>query len=225
MQFERREDNKIRFSDTSGIEFATWTKILNRLNYLGYDMPDENSVKDYFDRHTWLNEDQSIEVLRVFNNEHTKENIYPEEQIKMHNDAAIAMFGQTSRLSLTGYVLTDGRQLKMSYTGHQRDIDHRDIDDVLQLDSDSKSDAMIQFINYGNIRVTSGFLEMSCLPTDKQWPVIAAYVRKIRSEDNPYMAIDIANHNGNVVKTFTYDFPQISTVMNDIRGYFDSITI
>ena len=223
MDFERN-GNKIRFSDTHGIEHATWTKILNRINYLGYDLPDENSVKDYFDRHTWLNEDQSIEVLRILNHEHIKE-MYPKQLIEEHNRKAIETFGMTTSLNLAGYILTDGTMLKLSYTGHMRDIDHREIEEVLQLDTDNKSDAMIQFINYGNIRVTSGFLEISCPPTEKQWPIIAAYVRKIRRDDNPYMSIDIANHNGNVVKSLCYDFPPLSTIMEDVKQYFDSITI
>lgn len=224
MQFERK-NNEIRFSDTNGIDHATWTKILNRINYLGYDMPDENSVKDYFDRHTWLNEDQSIEVLRIFNHEHTNTELYPKQQIEKHNRMAIEMFGRTSNLSLAGYILTDGSLLKFSYDGYDRNLDHREIDNVLQLDTDSRTDSMIQFINYGNIRVTSGFLELSCLPTDKQWPMIAAYIRRARQQQYTCMAIDIANHNGTVVKTFAYEFPQLATVMEDVKNYFKSISI
>lgn len=222
MKFERK-DNKIRFSDTQGIDRNTWTKILNRLNYLGYAIPDEDSVKEYFDRHTWLNEDQSIEVLKIFNNEHTNEDLYPKQQVKKHMRQIINLFGTTNDLSLAGYILPDGTLLRMSYSGHFRDIDHREVNDVLQLDSPTA--AMVQFINYGNIRVTSGSFSFSCAPTDKQWTVISAYMRKAFGDRNPYISVDITNHAGTVVKTFVYKVPRTSTVMENVKNYFNSITI
>lgn len=218
------KNNRIRFSDTQGIDYNTWTKILNRLNYLGYAIPDETSVKEYFDRHTWLNEDQSIEVLKIFNNEHTEETLYPKEQIKKHITQAIEMFGTTHDLSLAGYILPDGKLLKMSYSGHLRDIDHREINDVLQLDTDSPTKAMMQFINYGNIRITSGSLMFSRFPTDAQWAAISAYMRKAFN-NNSCVSVDIINHTGTTVKAFIYEIPRTSTVMENVKNYFDSIKI
>ena len=72
MDFEKREDGCIRFKDTDGINFDVWTKILNAINHLGYRLPDESFVKEYFNRGVFLQPDQSKEVLRVLNHEHNK---------------------------------------------------------------------------------------------------------------------------------------------------------
>lgn len=221
MNFERKE-NTIRFTNTDQISHDIWHKILLRFNHLGYAFPDEDSVKDYFDRHNWLNEDQSLDVLKVLKLEHNKE-LYPIEQINAHNQKAIEIFGKTSRWSLTGYILTDGTMLKMSYTGHMRDIDHREINDVLHTEDDSYSAALIQFVNYGNIRVTSRCLEMAYLPTPKQWTAIASFIREIKTSNDICMSIDIANNQGTVVKSFSYDFPTFSNVRNDIETYFKAL--
>lgn len=224
MTFER-DGNRIRFTDTGGISYNTWLKLLARINYLGYGLPHVDFLKEYFDRHTFLNEDQSIEVLKVFGEEQKDDSI-SEVKIQEYIDKAKKHFGTTERLSLAGYILTDGTLLKLSYDNWIRDIDHREIRDVLDVDtSDDASAAMICFINYGNVRLMDRCFELSQPLTTKQRPVIAQVIRKARNSDYTYMSVDIANKTGQVVKTFEYDFPSISQVFSDIDSYFESIKI
>ena len=220
-----REGNRIKFIDTNNISYNTWLKLLNRINYLGYGIPHVNFLKEYFDRHTFLNEDQSIEVLKVLGEEQEDDSI-PEEKIQEYIVKAKNHFGTTENLALAGYILTDGSLLKLSYDNWIRDIDHRDIKEVLDVDtSDDTSAAMICFINYGNIRLMERCFEISKPPTEAQRRIIAQMVRKARNSDYTYMSVDISNKTGQVVKTFEYEFPTLTTILTDIDEYFESIKL
>lgn len=114
----------------------------------------------------------------------------------------------------------------MSYDDWIRDRDHREIEEVLDVDtSNDRSAAMVTFINFGNIRVMSRCFEISRPLTIQQKPIIARIVRNARNSDYTYLAVDISNTTGQVVKTFEYDFPSLSDVFNDIDNYFESIKI
>lgn len=220
-----RKGNLVKFLDTDGITYNTWLKLLNRINYLGYDLPHVDFLMEYFNRHTFLNEDQSLEVLRVLGEEQIDDTI-SEETIKEYNQKAKDYFGTTEKLGLAGYILTDGTLLKMSYDDWIRDRDHREIEEVLDVDtSNDRSAAMVTFINFGNIRVMSRCFEISRPLTIQQKPIIARIVRNARNSDYTYLAVDISNTTGQVVKTFEYDFPSLSDVFNDIDNYFESIKI
>lgn len=227
MKYERN-GNKVRFLDTEGITTVTWRTLLSRINYLGYDLPDVKCLKDYFDRHTFLNEDQSIEVLKVFG-ETVEETKYTEHQLGEYVHKAKMHFGTTESLSLAGYILTDGSLLKMCYDSYSpRDIDHREIKQVMDVDcSEDNSAAMNVFIGLGNIRLQQSGFELQKLPTPPQRRRIADLIRKVRnySGSDHSLTVDIANYQGRVVKSFEYDFPSISDVFNDIEGYFKSIEI
>jgi len=220
-----RNGNCIKFIETDNIPYATWLKLLARINYLGYGMPSVDSLREYFDRHTFLNEDQSIEVLRVFGEEQEDTSISKEE-IETYIHKAKERFGTTDRLSLAGYILSDGSLLKMSYDNWCRDIDHREIREILDVDtSDDASAAMIYFINFGNVRLQERSFEISKPLTEKQKPWIAKLIRKQQTSDYTYMSVDISNIEGRVVKTFEYEFPSINQVFSDIENYFESIRI
>jgi hypothetical protein len=220
-----RNGNLVKFIETDNIPYATWLKLLARINYLGYGMPSVNSLREYFDRHTFLNEDQSIEVLRVFGEEQKDDSISKEE-IEKYIQKAKEKFGTTTKLSLAGYILPDGSLLKMSYDNWIRDIDHREIRDVLDIDtSDDASAAMIYFINFGNVRLQERSFEISKPLTDKQKPWIAKLIRQLQTSDYPYMSVDISNIEGRVVHTLEYEFPSLNQVFSDIDDYFESIKI
>lgn len=224
MNIERKE-NKIRFVDTDGIEYKLWKKFLARINYLGYDM-DIDQLIEYFKRGTFLNEDQSLEVMKILGMAHIDDSI-DENEIAIYNQKAKEHFGITNDLNLAGYLLTDGTLLKLSYDNYMRDIDHRDIKEVLtHIDtSDNNAAAMIHFINYGNIRITSRCIEILKIPTEKQRPVIARLIQKAQRDDYTYMAVDIATTTGQVIKTLEYDYPLYGKVISDIESYFASIQI
>ena len=199
-----------------GIEDITDTIKDNMISVMNSSLLSER------ERHC-LNEDQSIEILKVFGKEQKDDSI-SETKIKEYNQKAKEHFGTTQRLSLAGYILTDGTLLKLSYDNWIRDIDHREIKDVLDVDtSNDASAAMVYFINCGNIRLMERCFEISRPLTDKQKPVVAQVIKKARNSDYQYMYVDIANKIGQIVKTFEYKFPSVSQVFSDINNYFKSI--
>ena len=214
-----RENNKVRFLSTEGISYDIWDKLLKRINYLGYAIPDIDALKSYFDRGCLLNEDQTVEVLRVFGEEHETLS-YSEDMIERDNLNAKKVFGVTDDLKFAGYILLDGDMLNFSYEGYMRDIDHRDIKDAMDEYGDEYDDAMIQFINYGNIRLNFAGFELCKKPTLKQRRTLAEFIRK-----NPEMHVDIANTEGYVIKKFSYQMAYPSDVLKDIDDYFDSIEV
>ena len=220
MNFIKNEDGCIRFTDTKGIDFKTWTLLLNRINWLGYAIPDEDSVKMYFDRGTFLNLDQSIEVLKVFGELHEPE-IYSPAAIERDNQIAKEHFGLTGSFKLAGYLLIDGDLLKFSYDGYIRNIDHREIACPLHIDTDDDTSAgLIQFINYGNIRLLGRGFELCKPPTPAQRRRLASFIRNTAD-----LYVDIANYMGTVVKSFYYPLASPSEVFCDIDNYFDSLKI
>lgn len=220
MDFEKNNNGCIRFTDTSGITFDMWTKILNHMNHLGYAIPDENSVKKYFDRGVFLQKDQSIEVLKLFGELHDSP-LYTSEQIKRDNEIAKRYFGLTDNFNCAGYLLTDGDMLNFSEDNYIRTHDHREIAYPLNISTeDSASAGLIQFVSYGNIRLMGHGFELCKPPTTSQRRILARLIRK--TED---LYVDISNYEGNVVKEFAYPIPSVNDVFVDIDGYFENLNI
>ena len=219
MTFEKNENGCICFTDTAGISADMWRLILNRFNHLGYAMPDTDSVKAYFDRHMFLQKDQSIEVLIIFGQMHEPD-MYPEKQILTDNQKAKEYFGTTENPVLAGYLLTDGSMLLFSYEGYKRDMDHREIYDAIGTDMEESNDTMHRFVNYGNIRLGNHGFYIARRPNEKQKRMLSQIIRQ-----NPELYVDIANSNGIVVKNMKYEFAGPATVLRDIEEYFQSIDV
>lgn len=223
-----KQDDCIKFTDTSGITSKMWTKMFYKLNHLNYGFHDEDDVKTYFDRHNFLNKEQTAEVLKVLNGEHDQD-MYPISRIQRDNLLAKEYFGTTDNFKSAGYILTDGSMLYFSYQRtlnreYRRNRDHREIEQAIEIDSDGYSDAMIQFMNYGNIRVTSCGLDIAKRPTSAQYNRISNLARQLR-RNNDSLYIDISNNEGYCVKNFYYEIPFSKQVIDDISNYFDMITI
>jgi hypothetical protein len=125
---------------------------------------------------------------------------------------AVEEFGTTHNLSKAGYILSDGQLLDLADEGqNKRTRDHRDISALYNVDYGknknelvggkwvyrSNSDAMIAFINEGNIRmdnnnhlVSLGLVE----PTEAQYDVIRRLVSNARQDG--YFLLDIENEDG-----------------------------
>lgn len=229
MQFVKNEKGCIMFTDLCGISHDTWEKIFYRINYLGYGMPDIESVVEYFSKPIYLQPDQSREVLKVFGQMHDTSE-YSSEQIKTDIQNAMDYFGITESFKLAGYILTDGRLLNMSMQGYNRDTDHREISHVLKIDPDMESDlcpagscsyaGMVQFINYGNIRLFNNGFELTKRPTQSQRHTIARLIK-----EQPEIYTDIVNNRGLVITHFEYAYENQAVILNDIDSYFNAIEI
>ena len=143
---------------------------------------------------------------------------------------AVEHFGTTDDWNETGYLMPDGTQLDFSgrHDGNTqsgvRTVDHRDIADVMDPSSYTDgADAMITFMDGGNIRISpeSGGINLSVLPTDKQFRGLADFIRQNDGE----VMLDVDDQNGRTV--FSKDYAigtNPSAVFKDIRGYFNDNT-
>ena len=143
------------------------------------------------------------------------------EIVREYNDLAKAHFGTTMRPDLAGYILTDGSMLNFSFMGKFRDIDHREISDVLDYinTDDLPGAAMIEFMRYGNIRVTSVGFDIITNITDKQKAPLTKLIRKINAAGEK-LYVDVTDNDGYTVKTFEYNNEDPSVVFDTIKEHF-----
>ena len=137
----------------------------------------------------------------------------------------VERYGKTYNWAETGYILTDGTRLDLSgrrdgATGGRRTVDHRDIFDIYE-DVDG-SDAMIEFMSRGNIRVSPEYpgINIQVEPNTEQYRLIQDLVERLawRAE---YFSVDLDNEYGDVVETLSYE-GKVSgrKVVADIKYYF-----
>lgn len=219
MDFVKNENSCVKFTDTAGISHDMWELLLRRINHLGYALSDTDSLKEYFDRHVFLQPDQSREVLIVFGQMH-EEKLYSPKQIKKDNQKAKEYFGTTTVPALAGYLLTDGEMLLFSYEGYKRDMDHREISNVIGTGDIDPTQAMYQFINYGNIRLNNQGFSLSRRPTRDQKLILHRMIYR-----QPELYVDITNNKGHIVKHMEYEYVYPGFVLGDIEKYFDSLRI
>ena len=151
---------------------------------------------------------------------------YSDQEKKEHNAQALEHFGRTFTWKETGYLLLNGKKLDFSgkhegAPGGYRTVDHRDISDALGEDygGDDYSDAMVQFMREGNIRISpeSNGINLSVLPTAAQFEALDDYISKARGE----VVLDVDDDNGNTI--FGVEYPRGTRaikVINDIKQYF-----
>ena len=151
---------------------------------------------------------------------------YSDQEKKEHNAQALEYFGRTFTWKETGYLLLNGKKLDFSgkhegAPGGYRTVDHRDISDALGEDygGDDYSDAMVQFMREGNIRISpeSNGINLSVLPTAAQFEALDDYISKARGE----VVLDVDDDNGNTI--FGVEYPRGTRaikVINDIKQYF-----
>ena len=142
------------------------------------------------------------------------------------NQTAIDHFGETDSWEETGYLLTDGRMLDFSgkhdgAPGGYRTVDHRDIWDAFEPEGMRGFDAMMAFMNVGNIRIIpeSQGIDIAVMPTDEQTEMLEDYIEYYGGEIN----LDIDDGKGNTVSSTYYPPNTTSTkVLSDIRKYFST---
>ncbi len=142
---------------------------------------------------------------------------------------AVTHFGHTYKWVETGYILTDGSRLDFSgrnegASGGYRTIDHRDVRLISSYDNLSGTDALIDFMRRGNIRImaeTNG-INLSVLPTKAQENALSDFISKNRGE----IMLDIDNTNGDTVVSVEYPRgTHYSKILQDIKNYFNNGTM
>ena len=170
----------------------------------------------------------SPEQIKLVTNKRPSKDVDIRYALPELEQEAVKHFGHTYSWAETGYVLTDGSRLDFSGRhegsgGGGRYEDHRDI---AQLDAYSDlqgTDAMIDFMRRGNIRVIPEVdgINLSVRPTRAQENTLADFISRRRGE----VTLDIDNERGETVVSVEYPRGTHSNkVLQDIRNYFDDGT-
>lgn len=138
--------------------------------------------------------------------------------------------GTTTNWKETGYINVDGSQIDLSGKREgarpgSRSVDHRDVFEPEEYDSDNNtgSDALINYVNRGNIRVIPEYpgieINENQEPTQEQYKAIANMVASIGRNG---IGIDFANNKGDVGdNTIQYDdYVSPQRVVEDIKYFF-----
>lgn len=149
-------------------------------------------------------------------------------------NSAKKYYGTTKDIKEAGYLLPDGEMLDFTgrhqatgyengkplpgqpdYLKGQRNVDHREIQDVVDAGED-RNGPMHEFVRLGNIRLQPDGIELNQAPTLKQLSVIKQHILNNKGES---FFVDIVNRDGTIRKSLTYAYPDIkvSQVINDMK--------
>lgn len=138
-------------------------------------------------------------------------------------------FGTTNNFNVAGYLLKDGYMLDFSGKhwgggdSGSREVDHRDISEVLPTNSDG-IDSMVNMISNGNIRLMpeTGGINLSVMPTSQQFTILKRYIDYMRTHGDGIVAVDFDEVGGDTVKSLFYEKPfSTDQVIKDIKNYFN----
>ena len=136
-------------------------------------------------------------------------------------------YGKTYSWKETGYLLQDGTKLDLSgrnngAPGGYRSVDHREIFDIYD-DSDTYgTDAMIEFIARGNIRVIPEYpgINLQVEPTEAQYQQIRSLIENLGWKEKTFM-VDFDNANGETIDSLSYENAiSANKIIDDIKYYF-----
>lgn len=225
-----------------------WQLIMTRFNRLGYGLSSVDETITVYEKLVRegsgqsnkngyiLQPDQAEAVLRLFGKEphELKVCVIAEEVRHAALVEAKRYFNKGHDdfpLQFAGYLTTDGTFLNFSSEGYMRDIDHRDIYDVIENfiapeKRDEYNAAMDFFMNCGNIRLTNNGIDLICEPTEQQVDKLYDYFDNLKTRER-VIAVDYSNEDGHCVGSTSYDMAYIpvSTIIRDIKGYFKDYTI
>ena len=137
-------------------------------------------------------------------------------------------FGTTGNFKVAGYLLTDGKLLDFSgkhwgdTTSRSRQVDHRDVQEVLGRGNNGIND-MVDMIGNGNIRLMPevGGINLAVYPNEKQRRVLSIYIKQMLATEGQVI-IDYDTVGGDTVYSRTYEKGATSSrILSDIRNYFN----
>ena len=135
-------------------------------------------------------------------------------------------FGSTKNYDVAGYIIGYGVMLDFSgkHWGDTRStfrqVDHRDVQEVLDDRGNNGFNAMIDMIGNGNIRLMPevGGINLAIKPNATQMNVLRDYINNFRGE----IVVDIDKVGGDTIHSFEYTKGTSSSkIISDIKAYFD----
>lgn len=149
------------------------------------------------------------------------------DEAEYFQKAAVKEFGYTPYFYDAGYLLPNGKLLNLSGEKGKhygsRGQDHRAIGTIFE--SETGSEAMTRFMNYGNIRVmdeTPGVDMYSGVePTANQYATIRKMARE--HEGDGLFVVDFSDENGRNVGNLTYENRiNPERIVNDIKYFYET---
>ena len=143
---------------------------------------------------------------------------------KYYEQKALEEFGKTYYFYDAGYILKDGSMLNFSGEKDKhfgiRGEDHRAIAIIFDEDI-SGFEAMIKFMNYGNIRIMNESPGITLIkkPTQKQYDTIERFISDRFTKREFY--IDFSDTSGRTVYNKQYSgLLRSKNIIEDIKNYF-----
>lgn len=147
------------------------------------------------------------------------------EEAGARRKQTLEKFGTTKDWNETGYILKGGEQLNFRGGAEysHRSVDHREVAEFFDEEGITPSEAMVNFINEGNIRImpeTPGMtIAMGTTISDAQEKALSRYISR---KGNDYFLVDIVNANGDNLDTLSYERnARPEKVISDIRYYLE----
>jgi len=143
-----------------------------------------------------------------------------EQDVKEH-------FGTTYNWKETGYILQDGSRLDLSgrhegASGGYRSVDHREIFDIYEDGDIFGSEALVEFMGRGNIRVMpeNPGINLQVEPNAEQYRLIQDLVERLGFKEK-YFAVDIDNEYGETIDSRVYEGAVSGRkVVTDLKHFF-----
>lgn len=221
--FEER-DGKIYVKDVSILTEADLNKLGAAMRRAGYDWRGVDDVREmlsrFAERNGALMGNQVEAIKRVYGK--TEAEKAPES---VTYKKAEKIFGTTTRWSKAGYLMTDGKLLDFSGKreggpANVRQMDHREIAEAYDRNFDGYSDAMIAFMDEGNIRMQAYGFELTRIPTKAQ----SSMLREFIIRNNGEVIVDLGQI-GSRSNPLSVEYPIKSSatrILNDIKEYYEN---
>lgn len=221
------KDGKLFLKNPDCISPDEWQKIAGAFNMLGYRFESGDKLRRFFiqwpeEMDAPLNPDQQETIERLFFGKKTNNKAWAKEATEIERKA-IDTYGWTTRADHCGYITRSGIMLNFSHEGYQRDMDHREVnelfDDLVEPDIGGNTAGLIRFMNLGNIRCTNCGISLSVKPTQAQIRALTAFCS--HCQENLYL--DISAPSGRTIQSKTYAWPvRAHDVIKDIKAVFDT---
>ena len=226
--FKYDDNNHLILINPNMLSPIDWKYIAKEFNMLGYNMQDTETTRIVFTRLAnetkygyILQPDQKIAIEKLFYHKNYEFNWF--QKANLMEQKAIQHFGTTLNHKHAGYITRSGFMLNFSHEGYQRDMDHRDINEIfdepIESDKGTNTTYMIAFMNLGNIRTSENGLDITIQPTNAQKSIIQNKCRELCGD----IYIDFSSPTGSTIasKHFTYGTPA-HKIIKQIDTYFQT---
>lgn len=208
-------------------------KFVNSLKEQGYDgiiIKNTEYDKETIGEGDNNNQYVAFEPNQIKRIENKNPTIHADMRYSLKNSVeedVLKTFGKTYDWKETGYILKDGTKLDLSgkhegAAGGRRSVDHREIFDIYEDSDVYGTDAMVEFMGRGNIRVSPEYpgVNIQVEPTQEQYEQIQSMVERLGWKEKAFI-VDIDNHLGETIETMEYEGAVSGRkVVADIKYYF-----